>query len=48
MRCRIGKRDVTVTVKGRGDAELEIWAARNKAGLFEDVFGRSISFEYSA
>jgi exopolyphosphatase/guanosine-5'-triphosphate,3'-diphosphate pyrophosphatase len=46
LKCRIGKDRVDITLKGRGDAELEIWAARNKTRLFEKVFGRKVTFKY--
>ena len=48
LKCRIGKTRVDITLKGRGDAELEIWAARNKTRLFEKLFGREVRFEYVA
>ncbi len=41
---KIGK-PVTIRVHTSGDAELEIWAARNRADLFEKVFKRSVQFE---
>ncbi len=46
LKCKIGKKHISVALKGRGDAQLELWAARNKTGLFEKVFKRSISFDY--
>jgi exopolyphosphatase / guanosine-5'-triphosphate,3'-diphosphate pyrophosphatase len=48
LRCRIGKKEVQIIVKGRGDAELELWAAKNKVSVFEDVFGREVRFDYTA
>jgi exopolyphosphatase/guanosine-5'-triphosphate,3'-diphosphate pyrophosphatase len=48
VRCRIGKRSIDIHVKGRGDAELELWAARNNSGMMEDVFGRDVRFEYTS
>lgn len=44
LRCKVGKRHAQVTVKARGDAELELWAARRRMDLFADVFGRTVSF----
>jgi len=41
---KLGK-PVTIRVYTSGDAELELWAARNRAGLFEKVFKRSLQFE---
>lgn len=36
---------VTITLKTTGDPELEIWAARARADLFEKVFKRPVQFE---
>jgi len=36
---------VTITLRSTGDPELEIWAARTRADLFEKVFKRSVQFE---
>ncbi len=44
LTCTIGKRAVDVTIKHRGDAELELWGARQKADLFADVFDRDVTF----
>ena len=41
---KLGK-PVTVRVYTSGDAELELWAARNRADLFEKVFKRSLQFD---
>jgi exopolyphosphatase/guanosine-5'-triphosphate,3'-diphosphate pyrophosphatase len=41
---KLGK-PVTIRVYTSGDAELELWAARNRADLFEKVFKRSLQFE---
>ncbi|WP_447986765.1 Ppx/GppA phosphatase family protein [Nitrospira sp. Nam74] len=38
-------RPVTIRVYTSGDAELELWAAKNRADLFEKVFKRSLQFE---
>jgi hypothetical protein len=40
----VGKHCIDVTVKPRGDAELELWGARQKSDLFTDVFGRDVTF----
>jgi exopolyphosphatase/guanosine-5'-triphosphate,3'-diphosphate pyrophosphatase len=45
LRCKIEKKGVKCTLTARSDAELEIWGARRKRDWFEEVFGRSISFE---
>jgi len=44
LKCRIGKRRVKVLVTGRGDIELELWAARRKTDLFIAEFDRVITF----
>ena len=36
---------IKLTLDTRADAELEVWGARRKAGLAEEVFGRKIEFE---
>lgn len=41
---RIGKRRVQVGLVGKGDMQLELWAARRKTDLFVDVFGRTVVF----
>ncbi|SLM49109.1 putative Exopolyphosphatase [Nitrospira japonica] len=44
---RLG-RTVTITAHVTGDAELEAWAARGRADLFERVFRRRVRFILSA
>jgi len=44
LRIRIGK-PITVLLDTAGDAELELWAARGRADLFEKVFKRPVQFE---
>jgi exopolyphosphatase/guanosine-5'-triphosphate,3'-diphosphate pyrophosphatase len=44
LSCEVGKHAVDVTIKPRGDAELELWGARQKSDLFTDVFGRDVTF----
>ncbi len=36
---------LTIMLRTTGDPELEIWAARTRADLFEKVFKRSVQFE---
>jgi exopolyphosphatase/guanosine-5'-triphosphate,3'-diphosphate pyrophosphatase len=48
LRCRTGRDHVEIHLKGRGDAQLELWAAQNKRGLFEEEFGRTVGFEYAS
>lgn len=43
LRVRLG-RPVTVTLQTAGDPELEVWAARNRADLFERVLKRRVQF----
>jgi exopolyphosphatase/guanosine-5'-triphosphate,3'-diphosphate pyrophosphatase len=38
----ITDKKVELTVKARGDAELEIWGARSKMDMFHDVFNRKL------
>jgi exopolyphosphatase / guanosine-5'-triphosphate,3'-diphosphate pyrophosphatase len=45
IRCKIENKKVKCTLTARSDAELETWGARRKRDWFEEVFGRSISFE---
>jgi exopolyphosphatase/guanosine-5'-triphosphate,3'-diphosphate pyrophosphatase len=40
---RLGK-PLTIGLSASGDAELELWAARNRADLFEKIFKRSVHF----
>jgi exopolyphosphatase / guanosine-5'-triphosphate,3'-diphosphate pyrophosphatase len=44
LKCQIGKRRVKVQITGRGDIELELWAARRKTDLFIRAFDRVITF----
>jgi exopolyphosphatase/guanosine-5'-triphosphate,3'-diphosphate pyrophosphatase len=46
IKLRVGKRRVQLNVQARGDTEMELWAARKKMDLFNDVFDRTISFEH--
>ncbi|HEY1923458.1 MAG TPA: Ppx/GppA phosphatase family protein, partial [Tepidisphaeraceae bacterium] len=45
LRCKIENRKVKCVLTAKSDAELEIWGARRKRDWFEEVFGRSISFD---
>lgn len=45
LRCAIRPEKVLVSLETRGDAELEVWGAQRKAGLFEKAFDRSVAFE---
>ncbi|HSV13517.1 MAG TPA: Ppx/GppA phosphatase family protein [Tepidisphaeraceae bacterium] len=44
IRCTLHRRRVDVTIKARGDAELEMWGGQRKMDLFAQTFGRSLSF----
>jgi exopolyphosphatase/guanosine-5'-triphosphate,3'-diphosphate pyrophosphatase len=44
---KVGKKRVDVTIKARGDIELELWGARRKLDMFTDVFGRKLRFKKS-
>ena len=44
LTCAIGKHGVDVTIKHRGDAELELWGARQKCDLFAEVFDKDVTF----
>jgi exopolyphosphatase / guanosine-5'-triphosphate,3'-diphosphate pyrophosphatase len=43
-RVAISAREVRVEVHSHDDPELEIWGARRKGDLFEDLFGKKLSF----
>ena len=45
VRCSIGRDEVKVRLETRGDPALEIWAAKRKRELFEEVFKRPITFK---
>lgn len=42
VKSEISPKKVELTVKARGDAELEIWGARSKMDMFRDVFKRKL------
>lgn len=44
VRCRIGDKAVEVTLSATSDAELELWGARRKKDLAEEVFDRKLKF----
>lgn len=43
-RVTIASREVKIEVHSHDDPELEIWAARRKGDMFEEVFGRRLVF----
>ncbi len=48
LKCRIGKKKVTVGVTSAVDIQLELWGARKKRGWFEKVFRHKLSIERSS
>jgi exopolyphosphatase/guanosine-5'-triphosphate,3'-diphosphate pyrophosphatase len=42
VKSEVSGKKVELTVKARGDAELEIWGARSKMDMFKDVFKRKL------
>ena len=44
VRCSISARTVEVRVDADGDPELELWAARRKGDLFEELAERKLRF----
>ena len=44
VRCSIAARTVEIRIDADGDPELEIWAARRKGDLFEELAGRKLRF----
>ena len=42
LSCRVTNKRVDVTLKSRGDAELELWGARSKRGMFVKVLKRNL------
>jgi exopolyphosphatase/guanosine-5'-triphosphate,3'-diphosphate pyrophosphatase len=42
VRAEVGEKRVDLFIKARGDAELEVWGARNKMELFREVFDRKL------
>ena len=47
LSCRMTRKRVEITLKPRGDAELELWGARSKRDFFSDVVGKSLRFKVS-
>lgn len=47
LSCQISRKRVEITLKARGDAELELWGARSKRDFFSDVFSKSLRFRVS-
>lgn len=44
VRCSVSARTVEVRIDADGDPELEIWAARRKGDLFEQLTERKLRF----
>ena len=47
LSCQITRKRVEITLKARGDAELELWGARSKRDFFAAVFSKSLRFKVS-
>jgi exopolyphosphatase/guanosine-5'-triphosphate,3'-diphosphate pyrophosphatase len=47
LSVEITRKRVEITLKAKGDAELELWGARSKRDFFEDVFGKSPRFKFA-
>ncbi|MEM6313675.1 MAG: Ppx/GppA family phosphatase, partial [Planctomycetota bacterium] len=45
LTCTRRKNRVHCNLRTRADAELEIWGADRKRDLFEQTFGKTITFE---
>jgi exopolyphosphatase/guanosine-5'-triphosphate,3'-diphosphate pyrophosphatase len=45
LSCRVDKKRVEVTLRARGDAELELWGARSKRGMFSKVLKRTLKLK---
>jgi len=48
IKSAVSGKKVELTVKARGDAELEIWGARSKMDMFRDVFKRKLRVKLAA
>jgi exopolyphosphatase/guanosine-5'-triphosphate,3'-diphosphate pyrophosphatase len=44
VRCKINDKYVELTLSAAGDPEIEVWGARRKGDLFEEVFGKKLRF----
>lgn len=47
VRCKLRKKRLEIAVKAKGDAELEIWGARNKSALLGEVLDRTLRITQS-
>ncbi|MSP63039.1 MAG: Ppx/GppA family phosphatase [Myxococcales bacterium] len=48
VHCDVGEKSVTLRVAAVGDPALEVWGARRKRDLFEEVFARKMKFDVRA
>jgi exopolyphosphatase/guanosine-5'-triphosphate,3'-diphosphate pyrophosphatase len=48
LRCASRRGETVVEVSGRGDLTLDLWAAREKADLFEELYRRPLRFVVAA
>jgi len=44
VRCRVNDKSVELQLSVQGDPELEVWGARRKRDLFEEVLGKKVRF----
>jgi exopolyphosphatase / guanosine-5'-triphosphate,3'-diphosphate pyrophosphatase len=44
VRCRLSDKSVELALSVTGDSELEVWGARRKRDLFEEVFNKKLKF----
>jgi hypothetical protein len=44
VRCTVNPKTIELRLETDDDPELELWAARRKGDLFEDLFGRRLRF----
>jgi exopolyphosphatase/guanosine-5'-triphosphate,3'-diphosphate pyrophosphatase len=44
VRCKVADRSVELALSTVADPELEVWGARRKGDLFEEVFGKKLRF----
>jgi exopolyphosphatase/guanosine-5'-triphosphate,3'-diphosphate pyrophosphatase len=48
VHCEVGDKAVTLRLSALGDAALEVWGARRRRDLFEEVFARKMKIEVVA
>jgi exopolyphosphatase/guanosine-5'-triphosphate,3'-diphosphate pyrophosphatase len=48
VRCRVNDKSIEIVVSATGDPELEVWGARRKRDLLEELSGRKVRFVVEA